>query len=145
MIIVAYITFSILLTIGLIIYSVNTYNKLYQEEVHNNRFITVPTLLELYQEEEEDSDELPEDIRKLIGDTSPTSGKIKRITTTTIIDLEEILSLAQWTTSRFSDESIRSDSTMITFRTGDQLLVMETISAMENCLASYLDLKSLKR
>lgn len=144
MIILAYITFSILFLVSVLLYSLNTYHTLYKSEVCNNRFVTLPTMLELYQESNDD-DELSEDIRKLIGDTSSGGGKIKRITTQTVIDLEEILTMAQWTTSRFDDESIKSDSTMITFRTGDQLLVMENLTTMENCLASYLDLKSMRR
>lgn len=143
MIIIAYITFSILLSIVVILYGINTYSSLYQREVYNNRFIVVPTMLDLYQDEE-DEDELSEDIRKLINQDS-SQNKVKRVTTQTVIDLEEILIINEWTTSRFEDESITSDCTMITFRSGDRVLVMESLPAIEATLNAYLELKSMKR
>jgi sporulation protein YlmC with PRC-barrel domain len=143
MIIIAYITFSILLSIVVILYGINTYSSLYQREVYNNRFIVVPTLLDLHQDEE-DEDEFSEDIRKLINQDSSQT-KVKRVTTQTVIDLEEILIINEWTTSRFEDESITSDCTMITFRSGDRVLVMESLPAIEATLNAYLELKSMKR
>lgn len=144
MIIAYYITFTLLLTFWIVVYCLNTYWKIYQEEVYLNRYVVVKTALDIYPSEEADG-EYSEDIRKLISGAGVTNdNKIKRATTQTVIDLEEIIFMGEWTTSRFEDEQVKNDCVMITFRTGDQILVMENLATMEQYLVAYQKLKSIK-
>lgn len=145
MIILAYITFTLLLSFSIVIYGLNSYWKIYQEEVYLNRFVVVKTALDIYPTEEEEG-EYSEDIRKLISGAgvSNDSTKIKRATTQTVIDLEEILIMQEWTSSKFEDQEVKNDCVMITFRSGDQILVLEPLGTMEKVLVAYQSLKSLE-
>lgn len=144
MIIVTYITFTVLLSFWIVVYCLNTYWRIYQEEVYLNRFVVVKTALEIYPTEKDD-DEYSEDIRKLISGAGVTNGNnIKRVNTQTVIDLEEVLLMGEWTNSRFEDNQVKNDCVMITFRTGDQILVMENLATMEQYLVAYQSLKSIK-
>tara|TARA_R110000850_G_scaffold149628_2_gene272093 strand:+ start:2026 stop:2475 length:450 start_codon:yes stop_codon:yes gene_type:complete len=145
MIILAYITFTLLLSLPIVIYGLNSYWRIYQEEVYLNRFVVVKTALDIYPAEEEEG-EYSEDIRKLISGAgvSKDSNKIKRATTQTVIDLEEILIMQEWTSSKFEDQEVKNDCVMITFRSGDQILVLEPLGTMEKVLVAYQSLKSLE-
>jgi hypothetical protein len=145
MIILAYITFTLLLSFSIVIYGLNSYWRIYQEEVYLNRFVVVKTALDIYPTEEEEG-EYSEDIRKLISGAgvSNDSTKIKRATTQTVIDLEEILLMQEWTSSKFEDQEVKNDCVMITFRSGDQILVLEPLGTMEKVLVAYQSLKSLE-
>jgi len=144
MIILAYITFTFLVAFMLVVYSAKTFWGIYQEEVRLNRYVVVKTALDIYPSEEEEG-EYSEDIRKLISGTGATNNdKIKRATTQTAIDLEEILLLQQWTTSKFEDDEVKSDCTLITFKSGEQILVLEQLATIEQILTSYLGLKSIE-
>jgi hypothetical protein len=145
MITLAYITFTVLLCFPIVIYGLNSYWRIYQEEVYLNRFVVVKTALDIYPSEEEEG-EYSEDIRKLISGAgvSNDSNKIKRATTQTVIDLEEILIMQEWTSSKFEDEVVKNDCVMVTFRSGDQILVLEPLGTMEKVLVSYQSLKSLE-
>ena len=146
MITLAYITFTVLLCFAIVIYGLNSYWRIYQEEVYLNRFVVVKTALDIYPSEEEEGGEYSEDIRKLISGAgvSNDSNKIKRATTQTVIDLEEILVMQEWTSSKFEDEVVKNDCVMITFKSGDQILVLEPLGTMEKVLVSYQSLKSLE-
>jgi hypothetical protein len=145
MIILAYITFTLLLSLPIVIYGLNSYWRIYQEEVYLNRFVVVKTALDIYPSEEEEG-EYSEDIRKLISGAGVLNdnNKIKRATTQTVIDLEEILLMQEWTSSKFEDQEVKNDCVMITFRSGDQILVLEPLGTMEKVLVAYQSLKSLE-
>jgi hypothetical protein len=145
MIILAYITFTLLLSLPIVIYGLNSYWRIYQEEVYLNRFVVVKTALDIYPSEEEEG-EYSEDIRKLISGAGVLNdnNKIKRATTQTVIDLEEILLMQEWTSSKFEDQEVKNDCVMITFKSGDQILVLEPLGTMEKVLVAYQSLKSLE-
>lgn len=135
------IAFLVIAILAFVVYASNVYFRLYQENIYNSRFVVLPTWLDIY-EEDEDEDEFSEDIKKLIGQENKE--RFKRIKTETIIDLDEIILIEQWTSSKFSDEQMLNDCSKITFKGGDRLVVIENVQSLENMLGTYQDAKKYK-
>ena len=126
------------------LYFCSLFFQIYQEDVHNKRFVIVMTSLDIYEGRENYEDEYSEDIAKLIGEEHRRE-RYKRINTETVIDLEEILLIEQWTSSKFEDERVLNDQTRVTFKGGDRLILCENMTKMENTLAQYISLKRMGR
>jgi hypothetical protein len=135
------IAFLVISIIALILYCSNLYFRLYQENIYNSRFVILPTWLDIYDEGEEE-DDLSDDIKKLIGQDNKEV--FKRVKTETIIDLEQILLIEQWTSSKFSDDHVLNDCSKITFKGGDRLVVIENVQSLEYMLCTYQDGKKYK-
>ena len=135
------IAFLVISIIALILYCSNLYFRLYQENIYNSRFVILPTWLDIYDEGEEE-DDLSDDIKKLIGQDNKEA--FKRVKTETVIDLEQIVLIEQWTSSKFSDDHVLNDCSKITFKGGDRLVVIENIQSLENMLGAYQDAKKYK-
>jgi len=109
-----------------------------------NRYIVVRTSLEIYQAQKDDEDEeYSEEIRKLLGKEAENLPQRKIVSTQTVIDLEDIQTIEQWTSSKYEDEQILSDCTMIRFKSGDMVLAQEPFHVMEKVFMDYVSKKTI--
>jgi hypothetical protein len=88
----------------------------------------------------EDDEEFTSDptLRRLMGKEEAEQENFKAVSTRTVVDLEEVASISEWSTSKFSDQKVISDCTMLFMKNGDQILVFEPLDIVMGTLEVYL-------
>jgi hypothetical protein len=132
----------LVLAFGILIYYKNYLWLINNEKVYLERFHIFATELILYKpynELDQDPDFTSDPtLRKLMGKENNNHNQAKRVSSRIVIDLEEIVSLSEWSTSKYEDKNIVSNSTMLYMRNGDQVLVIEAFDVVLGALEIYL-------
>jgi hypothetical protein len=107
-------------------------------DVDNYPYITVPTKLYLYKDDSNKSkkyfdDELLNDLYNEGNEKEKMMTKL--VNTTTLIHVDRIVRLSEWTTSRFDDEKVLSDCTLIVLDNGDEIFASLNINLVEAMIA----------
>lgn len=112
------------------------------EQAYNKRFLVVPTMLYIFSREQDEEDEHYEDemLRKLMGKEKIEDTK-KSVNTRTVIDLEQVQCISEWSTSTAEDSTIVNDCCLVMFKDGTDLLVFEPFDSMQDSLSVYLGYK----
>lgn len=113
------------------------------EQAYNKRFLVVPTMLYIFpkeQDQEEDEHYEDEMLRKLMGKEKVEESR-KSVNTRTVIDLEQVQAISEWSTSIAEDDAIVNDCCLVVFKDGSDLLVFEPFDSMQDSLSVYLGYK----
>lgn len=112
------------------------------EQAYNKRFLVVPTMLYIFPKEQDQEDEHYEDemLRKLMGKEKVEESR-KSVNTRTVIDLEQVQCISEWSTSTAEDDKIINDCCLVVFKDGSDLLVFEPFDSMQDSLSVYLGYK----
>jgi hypothetical protein len=108
----------------------------------NPYFVVVPSYLYLNNEvEQEENNSITEDpiLRKAMGldliDFDEDS--VKKVTIRVRIDMTKVLMYFEWTNSKYSDEKILSDSTLIRFTDGTEVVALMTYDQFDEIFYEY--------
>ena len=130
-----------LLAFGVHIYYKNHQWVINNERAYLERYHIFATMLHVYKQPDiEDDEEFTSDptLRRLMGKEETREVNFKEVATRTVVDLEEVVSISEWSSSKFSDEKVVSDCTMLYLRNGDQILVFEPLDIVMGTLEVYL-------
>jgi hypothetical protein len=132
-----------ILSFAVFIYYKNYLWLVNNERVYLDRFHIFATELHLYnpQDDLDEDEDFTSDptLRRLMGkENNSNENSFKRVSTRVTVDFEEVVSLSEWSTSRYEDKNIVSDSTMLFMRNGDQILVLESFDVVMSALEIYL-------
>ena len=129
------------LAFGVYIYYKNYQWLVQNERSYQERFHIFATMLHVFKPHDiEDDEEFTSDptLRKLMKGDDGEQQNFKAVSTRTVVDLEEVVSISEWSTSKFSDEKVISDCTMLFLKNGDQILVFEPLDIVMGTLEVYL-------
>ena len=130
-----------ILAFGVYIYYKNHQWLVHNERSYQERFHIFATMLHVFKSPEiEDDEEFTSDptLRRLMGKEETEQENFKAVSTRTVVDLEEVASISEWSTSKFSDQKVISDCTMLFMKNGDQILVFEPLDIVMGTLEVYL-------
>jgi len=131
-----------ILAFGVYIYYKNYFWNVKNEKMYLDRFHVFATELHLYKpyDEIEEDEQFTSDptLRRLMGKDNENKTEFKKVSSRVVIDFQEVVSISEWSTSRYEDQKIVSDSTMLYMRNGDQILVLENFEIVIGALEIYL-------
>ena len=115
------------------------YEDSQEEDYRDYPFILVPTKLYLFKKDNGKKkkyfdDELLNDLYDE-EDDDVKKDQTKIINTKTLIHVNTIVRLSEWTSSNFEDEKILSNCTMIILNNGDEILAEMNIDLVESMIA----------
>jgi hypothetical protein len=104
------------------------------EDVYNSRFVEVPTRIYLNDTERENN--LTDDpiLRKALGVRDRQS---KEVTVRMLVDLEDISSVTEFTSSNYHDTNIKADCVLLIFKDGSESIAYGTYDEFMKIYTNY--------
>jgi hypothetical protein len=128
------------LSFAVLLYYKNYLWLIKNEKAYLKRFHVFATELHFYKPEDFlDDEDFTNDptLRRLMGKET-NANEFKRVSSRVTIDLEEVASMSEWSTSKYEDKNVVSNSTMLFMKNGDQILVLEPFEVVMEALEIYL-------